>query len=122
MILGTGIDIVEIERIKLTITKWGSRFLNKVFTDNEIAYCNSKADPAQHFAVRFAAKEAFYKALPQNREYTFSWKDIEVISEKSGNPLLKTSGISGRLGDISVHLSLSHSKESAVAVVIIENI
>ena len=120
MILGVGIDIVEIERIKTTLEKWGDRFLKKVFTDDEISYCNSKAIPYQHYAARFAAKEAFYKALPKNSEYAVSWQDIEVISQKSGNPVIKFIHKKEELSSIKIHLSLSHSQNSAVAVVVLE--
>jgi holo-[acyl-carrier protein] synthase len=120
MILGVGIDIVEIDRIKNTLEKWNTRFLEKVFTENEINYCNSKANPAQHFAARFAAKEAFYKALPKNKDYTVSWKEIEVISMKNGNPVISFTEKSKELELIHAHLSLSHSLNSAVAVVVLE--
>lgn len=120
MILGVGIDIVEIDRLRDTITKWESHFLNKIFTQSEIAYCRSKSNPAQHFAARFAAKEAFYKALPKNRDYPFSWKQIEVISMKDGNPVIQMTGVPKKFEGIVSHLSLSHSQNSAVAVVVLE--
>ena len=121
MVLGVGIDIVEIDRIKNALEKWNARFLEKVFTETEINYCNSKANPAQHFAARFAAKEAFYKALPKNKEYSVSWKEIEVISMKDGNPVIRFIDKRKELASINVHLSLSHSLNSAVAVVVLES-
>lgn len=120
MVLGVGIDIIEIDRIQATIEKWGAHFLEKVFTAPEIDYCNSKANPAQHFAARFAAKEAFFKALPKSRELSVSWKQIEVMSMKEGNPVIKTDGLKGEYSGITIHLSLSHSLNSAVAVVVLE--
>lgn len=119
MILGLGTDIVETERIRETIAKWDAKFIKRVFTENEIKYCNSKSNPIPHFAVRFAAKEAFYKALPKNREYSLSWHDIEVINE-DGKPTIKFYSNREEHKSIMIHLSLSHAGHSAIAAVIIE--
>jgi len=120
MILGVGTDIVEIKRIKETIENWNTRFIRKVFTEKEIEYCQSKSNPIPHFAARFAAKEAFYKALPQNRNYSLSWQHIEIINE-NGKPTIKFHSDKEEHKFIAIHLSLSHADNNAMAIVIIEN-
>jgi len=121
MILGIGTDIVETERIKETIEKWDTQFIKKVFTETEIGYCKTKSNPIPHFAARFAAKEAFYKALPRNREYPLSWQDIEVINE-NGRPIIKFYSDREEHQSIIIHLSLSHTDSSAMATVVIEKL
>ena len=121
MILGIGTDIVETERIKETIEKWDTHFIKKVFTEKEIKYCQNKSNPIPHFAARFAAKEAFYKALPQNRDYPLSWQHIEVISD-NGKPIIKFYSDREEHKSIIVHLSLSHTEKSAMATVVIEKL
>jgi len=120
MILGVGTDIVETKRIKETIEKWDTHFIKKVFTEKEIEYCQNKLNPIPHFAARFAAKEAFYKALPQNRNYPLSWQHIEIINE-NGKPTIKFHSDKEEHKSIAIHLSLSHTDNNAMAVVIIEN-
>lgn len=116
MIFGTGIDIVEIERIAKAIERWGEHFLKHVFTDNEIKYVNTHKFSAQHFAARFAAKEAVYKAIDGNDKKNIGWKDIEVLNEANGKPICQCSKI-----DVNqkILISLSHSKKYAVANAII---
>ena len=82
MIIGIGTDISDIARMRRVTKQCGSRFLEKIFTRAEIEYCSSMADPAVHFTARWAAKEAFYKALPDSIQLHSSWKSIQVISEK----------------------------------------
>jgi holo-[acyl-carrier protein] synthase len=89
MIHGIGTDIVEIYRIKDAVEKWGERFLKKIFTENEIAYCNKKKDPYPHLAVRFAAKEAVIKASSLLRDKRLAFHDIEILNEPSGKPFIK---------------------------------
>ena len=112
-----GTDIIEIERIKKSIEDVGEKFLNKVFTKNEIEYCESKkAQKYQHYAARFAAKEAAFKAISWKLEdkYEICWKDIEVENDKQGRPSLNIIGID--LSDIEdIDLSISHCKSYAVA-------
>jgi len=122
MIYGIGIDIVKIERMRKVVEKWGQKFLKRVFTDNEISYCSARRIPYLSLAVRFAAKEALFKAL--GSEIPISYKDIEVINTASGKPFLK---INGRLEDHfkkklinKTHLSLSHENEYGIAFVILE--
>jgi holo-[acyl-carrier protein] synthase len=119
MILGIGTDIVETGRIKETIEKWDAQFIKKVFTEKEIEYCKNKSNPVPHFAARFAAKEAFYKALPRNRDYPLSWQHIEVVNE-NGKPTINFYSDREEHKCITIHLSLSHSENSAMATVVIE--
>ena len=112
-----GVDIIEISRIQDSIEKLGDAFLNKVYTKKEIEYCESKGkNKYQHYAARFAAKEAAFKALSWKLEdkYAICWKDIEVVDDKQGRPSLNIIGMN--LDDIeNIDISLSHCKEYAVA-------
>lgn len=112
-----GTDIIEINRIKENIENLGEKFLNRVFTEKEIKYCESKkAQKAQHYAGRFAAKEATFKAISSMLDDKFSicWKDIEVVNDKNGKPTLNIIGINMD-GIESIDLSISHCREYAVA-------
>ena len=112
-----GVDIIEISRVKESIESLGERFINRVFTEKEIEYCESKnVQKYQHYAARFAAKEATFKALSWKLEdkYAICWKDIEVVHDKQGRPSLNIIGMN--LDDIeNIDISLSHCKEYAVA-------
>ena len=112
-----GTDIIEIDRVKDSIEKLGNPFLKRVFTENEIKYCESKKKQKyQHYAARFAAKEAAFKALSWKIEdkYSVSWKDFEVENDEQGRPTLKIVGID--LSNIeNIDISISHCKEYAVA-------
>jgi holo-[acyl-carrier protein] synthase len=125
MVLGMGTDMVEIERVKASIDRFGDRFLERVFTEGEIAYCRRKKQPAESFAARFAAKEAGAKALGTGISHGISWKEIEVRREQGQRPMLHFSGRAGELakamGVRRVQLSLSHSRELAIAVALIED-
>lgn len=116
-----GTDIIEIERIKESIEDLGDKFLTRVFTEKEIKYCESKkVQKYQHYAARFAAKEATFKAISWKLKdkYEISWKDIEVENDSQGRPKLKIIGID--LKDIeNIDLSISHCKHYAVANVTI---
>ncbi len=114
MIVGTGIDIVEIPRIRKAVETWGERFLLRVFNSEEIAYARAHTVPYPHYAGRFAAKEAIYKALGDR---TLTWKDLTIVNDPHGKPFcrLQTSTFKGR-----IHLSISHSKFYAVAGAVIE--
>jgi holo-[acyl-carrier protein] synthase len=122
MIYGIGIDIVKIERMREVIEKWGDKFLERVFTENEIVYCYKKRTPYLSLSVRFAAKEALIKAI--GSEVPVSLTDIEVINTGTGKPILK---INNNLQDFftskqikTAHLSLSHEHDYGVACVILE--
>jgi holo-[acyl-carrier protein] synthase len=88
MIIGTGIDIVNIDRIEGLMTRWGSLFLGRVFTGTEIVWCRQRARPQECFAIRFAAKEAFLKAIGWELRNGIQWTDIEVKNDSMGKPLL----------------------------------
>ncbi|MBF0484411.1 MAG: holo-ACP synthase [Candidatus Omnitrophica bacterium] len=115
MIYGVGTDIIEIDRIEHAITKWGDGFLSHIFTEPEINYCRQYKKPAQHFAVRFAAKEAVFKAIGDNPHIT--WKDIEIVNDLNGKPVCRMTN--GEYQDRKILISLSHSKYYAVAHAII---
>ena len=118
MQIKVGTDIIEVERIKNSIVKHGEKFLNKIYTKDEIAYCNINADTKyQHFAVRFAAKEAVFKALSESGSDTLKWQDIEIKNAKSGRPEVV---LYGQENDkiLSIDISLSHVKETAITTVV----
>jgi holo-[acyl-carrier protein] synthase len=122
MIRGIGVDIIEIARIRRDIEALGPRFTEKMFTEGEIAYCNAKANPHQHFAARFAAKEAVSKALATGWAGEFRWKDVEVTNDPSGRPRILLHGrLKADLGTASIHLTLSHSEAHVVAMALIED-
>lgn len=124
MIISIGVDIAEVYRIDETISRT-PRFLERVFTEGERAYCDAKgAAAAQSYAARFAAKEAFLKALQTGWRGKIAWQDIEVVSSEDGVPSLVITGEAKRIldtrGAINVHVSISHTAEHAVAQVILE--
>ncbi|MBU1098788.1 MAG: holo-ACP synthase [Bacteroidetes bacterium] len=121
MVLGIGIDIIEIERIAKSYERYGERFLNKIFTETEIAYCLSKKNLHQHLAARFAAKEAVSKALSTGWSKGFRWKDIEIYNEKSGMPRVKLYGELKQFleGDKDLKITMSHSDHYVTCFAII---
>lgn len=122
MIKGIGIDIVEISRIKRMIERWGNRFAQKVFTQREIQLCEMKPDFVQSLTARWAAKEAFAKALGTGWDATFRWREIEILSDPKGKPFMLLSGsMKQAVASARIHLSLSHSNENAIAIVMIED-
>jgi len=124
MIYGIGVDIVSIVRIESIIKRWGDRFVGRVFTPDEAAICYDRAYPSSAFALRFAAKEAFSKALGSGMRKGLKWRDIEVFNYPSGKPSLRLHGISFdicREKDITgIHLSLSDEGEYGIAMVVLE--
>ncbi len=125
MIVGTGIDIAEVPRIAHSITRYGDRFLRRIFTEGEIQYCDSKANRMERYAARFAAKEAAMKALGTGWNHGVRWRDLEVRREPGGRPTLafhgKAAEFAAKLGATHVALSLSHTASEAIAQVILEN-
>ncbi len=123
MIFGTGIDIVEVFRMREAIGKWGDSFLRKMFTQREVKYANSRRFSFQHFAARFAAKEALVKAFGEPRKFPIKWTDIEVLNDKEGKPVIEFHGDALKLKKKKkiddVVISMSHSKNYAVANVIL---
>ncbi len=123
MIQGIGIDIIEIDRIREMIERHGDRFVLKIFTDREIEYCRSKKIPFQHFAGRYAAKEAFSKAIATGWRGEFRWRDIEVSNNEFGQPSITLYGkLAERIGSDKVLISMSHSDNTIVAFVVIEKL
>lgn len=124
MIHGIGVDIVEIPRIQRLLENWGNRFLQRVFTAAEISYCSQKVKPAGCYALRFAAKEAFSKALGLGMSDGLSFRQIEVLKNKRGKPYLDVHGRSKELcedgGVQKTFLSLSDDGRYAVAMVVLE--
>lgn len=116
-----GTDIIEIKRIRESIETIGEKFLQRVFTENEINYCESKGQQKyQHYAARFAAKEAAFKAISEslNDKYAISWKDVEVENDKNGKPLIYIDKINKEQIE-NIDLSISHCKEYACANVVV---
>jgi len=125
MIVGTGVDIAEVARIRESIGRYGERFLRRIFTEGEIRYCESKASRFQSYAARFAAKEAGMKALGTGWSRGVRWRDIEVVRPRGQRPTLQFHGqageIANRLGTRNIALSLTHTAEQALAHVILES-
>jgi len=124
MIVGTGVDIVEVSRVREAIERHGERFLHRVFTPGEITYCNRHRNCDERFAARFAAKEAAMKALGTGWRRGVTWHDFEVVNATSGKPGIKLSGkaleIYHKLGGNQIHVSISHTAAHAVAEVMVE--
>ena len=125
MIVGTGIDVAEVPRIRQSIARFGDRFLLRIYTAGEIRYCDPKANRAERYAARFAAKEAAMKALGTGWSHGVRWRDCEVVRLPGGRPTIAFHGEAGevaaRLGVKHAALSLSHTAEQAIAQVILEN-
>ncbi len=119
MIAGTGIDIVEISRFRKAKKKWGKNFLNKIFTESEIAYSKKRRFQDQHLAARFAAKEAVLKAFGDKLLSIHNWQDIEILNDKSGRPYIRFHRSAKKLKTKerinNVVLSMAHCKGHAVA-------
>ena len=125
MIVGSGVDLCEVARMREAIERHGDRFKSRVFTDREMAYAESKANRFERYAARFAAKEAGMKALGTGWRGGLAWRDLEVTNERSGRPTLafhgKAAEIAARIGVRHVALSLTHTAEQAMAMVILED-
>lgn len=127
MICGLGMDLADIDRIARVLARHPERARARLFTAGERAYCDRRAEPARHFAARFAAKEAAYKALSGSEEARhIHWQQIEVTNSPiDGRPILRLHGLAAKraaeLGVISMHLTLTHSELVAAAVVILES-
>lgn len=123
MIIGIGIDLVEVPRIEVAISRWSGRFEARVFTAKELTYCNSKKDKAQRLACRFAAKEAMLKALGTGWRDGIDWKEIEITNDELGKPIISLSGkaeeISRQLGVRNILLSITSTKNYGAAQVVL---
>ncbi len=122
MILGIGVDLCEVSRVARLLEKDRERFLRRVFLQEEAVYCDARKRPAIHYAARLAAKEAFLKAVGTG--WRLGWTQVKVVRGESGKPALSLSGraeaVIARRGVSRVHLSLTHTRESAVAIVVLE--
>lgn len=124
MIIGIGIDNVEVKRMKDILLKWGDRVENRVFDEVELNYSRSKGDTHLHLAARFAAKEAFFKAMGKGLSEGMAWAEVTVSNDSKGKPDIVMSGktreVADKMGIRKVHVSLSHTVDCAMAVVILE--
>jgi len=124
MIIGTGIDIAEPARLEQAVRRYGERFLQRVFTPKEIAYCERKRNKWERYAARFAAKEAAFKALGTGWRRGVRWRDVEVTNRPSGQPSLQLYGqakkFATRQGVRRIALSLTHAQQFVLAQVILE--
>ena len=125
MIVGTGVDIAEVDRIRESIERFGDRFLHRVFTDGEIEYCDRKAGRFESYAARFAAKEAGMKALGTGWSHGVRWRDIEVVRPRGQRPTIQFHGqaaiFAEKLSARNIALSITHTREQALAHVILES-
>jgi holo-[acyl-carrier protein] synthase len=124
MLIGSGIDLVEIERIAQSIERYGERFLHRIYTENEISYCQRKRSSAESFAARFAAKEAGAKALGTGISRGVTWQELQVERLPGGRPILVLRGrarqLADKLGVRTISLSLTHTSTLAMASVLME--
>ena len=125
MIVGTGVDLAEVPRIKASIERFGARFVERIYTPAEIAYVERKANRFERYAARFAAKEAGMKAIGTGWRHAVRWQDFEVANLPSGKPTLRFHGVAAKiaekLGVRNVSLSITHTAELGMAYVILED-
>jgi len=125
MIVGTGVDLAEVPRIRASIERFGARFVDRIYTPAEIAYVERKANRFERYAARFAAKEAGMKAIGTGWRGGVAWRDFEVANLPSGKPTLRLHGVAaqvaGKLGVKSISLSLTHTAAVGLAHVILED-
>jgi len=125
LIVGTGIDLAEVDRIRDAIERHGERFLQRIYTPLEIAYVSRKANRYERYAARFAAKEAGMKAIGTGWRQGVTWKDFEVVNLPGGRPTLRLSGVAAevarQMGVRNIQLSLTHTSSNGMAFVILEN-
>jgi holo-[acyl-carrier protein] synthase len=125
VIVGTGVDLAEVARVRSAAERYGARFLERIFTPLEIAYVERKANKWERYAARFAAKEAGMKAIGTGWRHGVRWRDFEVVNQRSGRPTLRFHGVAAevaaRLGVQHVALSLTHTAELGMAFVTLES-
>jgi holo-[acyl-carrier protein] synthase len=124
MIIGVGVDLAEVPRIRASFERFGEKFRDRIYTPLEIAYCESKANKYERYAARFAAKEAGMKAIGTGMRRGVRWVDFEVANLPSGKPTLRFHGVAAqyaeRLGVTNIALSMTHTSETSMAHVILE--
>jgi len=125
MIVGTGVDLAEVPRVRASIERFGEKFISRIFTPAEIAYVERKANKYERYAARFAAKEAGMKAIGTGWRHGVTWKDFEVANLPTGKPTLRFHGVAARFAEMlhvrNVALSLTHTAELGMAHVILED-
>ncbi|MGB7758916.1 MAG: holo-[acyl-carrier-protein] synthase [Bryobacteraceae bacterium] len=125
MIVGTGVDLAEVPRVRHLIERYGRRFIERIYTPSEIAYVERKANRFERFAARFAAKEAGMKAIGTGWRHGVTWQDFEVANLPSGKPTLRLHGVAAqvaeKLGARRISLSLTHTAEYGLAHLILED-
>ncbi len=125
MIVGTGVDLAEVDRIRAAIERHGRRFVERIYTPGEIAYAERKSNRYERYAARFAAKEAAMKAIGTGWRRGVRWQDFEVTNLPSGRPTLRFHGVAARfaenMGVRNIALSMTHTAEQAMAIVILES-
>jgi holo-[acyl-carrier protein] synthase len=125
MIVGTGVDLAEVPRIKQSIERFGDKFIHRIYTPAEIAYVERKANKFERYAARFAAKEAGMKAIGTGWKRGVTWQDFEVANLPSGKPTLKLHGVAAQIAATlhvrNISLSLTHTAELGMAHVILED-
>ena len=124
MIFGTGLDIIDVDRVRKIHMRWGDKFLRRFMREEEIKYCRSFKDSAPNIAARFAAKEAISKAFGTGIGEKLSWHDLEIVHHKNGRPSVKLHGSANvmliKLSGRRVHISLSHNNHQAAAMALLE--
>jgi holo-[acyl-carrier protein] synthase len=120
MVVGIGIDLIEINRVAESIERTGERFLEKLFTPGEIAFCSTKVSPAQHYAARFSAKEAIYKSAPAECQQYLTWQNIEIVTLPNGAPVVRLIGEGEKVTALgyTIKISLTHNRGSAACAAI----
>jgi len=125
VIVGTGVDLAEVPRIRASVERFGARFVERIYTPGEVAYVERKANRFERYAARFAAKEAGMKAIGTGWKRGVRWQDFEVVNLPTGRPTLRLHGVAAefakRLGVRNISLSLTHTAEMAMAHVILED-
>lgn len=125
MIVGMGTDLIEVDRIRNSVERYGDKFLRRVYTETEVAYAMSKQNFPERLAGRFAVKEAAMKAIGTGWRRGVTWKDFEVVNEPGGRPTLRLTGAAARIADAlavrRVSVSITHTASMAMAVVILED-
>jgi holo-[acyl-carrier protein] synthase len=125
MIVGTGVDLAEVPRIRASIERYGEKFIRRIYTPAEIAYVERKANKYERYAARFAAKEAGMKAIGTGWRHGVTWQDLEVANLRSGKPTLLLHGVAAefaeKLGVKHISLSITHTAELGMAHVILED-
>ncbi|HEY1497538.1 MAG TPA: holo-[acyl-carrier-protein] synthase [Candidatus Solibacter sp.] len=125
MIVGTGVDLAEVNRIQRSIERYGDKFIKRIYTPGEIAYVERKANKFERYAARFAAKEAGMKAIGTGWRHGVTWQDFEVANLRTGKPTLLLHGVAARyaekLGVKNIALSITHTAALGMAHVILEN-